>query len=62
MSVIDDGGTKYVDITQSYVSDGTKGVLLSEKATKGMSLVLNSINNGTLPYEYDSTRGELDSL
>lgn len=60
VSVIDDGGTKYVDITQSYVSDGTKGVLLSEKATKGMSLVLNSINNGTLPYEYESTTGEMD--
>ncbi|MDE5549030.1 MAG: Ger(x)C family spore germination C-terminal domain-containing protein [Clostridia bacterium] len=60
VSLEKEGETTFLDITKSYVSDGTKGVMLSENATKGLSLVLNKISNGTLPYHYESSVGELD--
>ncbi|MDE7337191.1 MAG: hypothetical protein K2N32_03665, partial [Clostridia bacterium] len=60
VSLEKDGETTYLDITESYVSDGTKGVILSEDATKGLSLVLNKISNGTIPYQYESSVGEVD--
>ncbi|MDE7079224.1 MAG: Ger(x)C family spore germination C-terminal domain-containing protein [Clostridia bacterium] len=60
VSLEKEGDTTFLDITKSYVSDGKKGVMLSEKATKGLSLVLNKISNGTLPYQYESSVGELN--
>ncbi len=60
VSLENDDGTSYLNITESYVSDGSNGVLLSENATKGLSLVLNKLSNGTLPYQYESSVGELD--
>lgn len=59
VSLENDGQTKYLNITQSYVSDGKKGVILSENATKGLSLTLNKLSNGTLPFQYDNSMGEL---
>ena len=52
--------TTFLDITKSYVSDGSKGVMLSENATKGLSLTLNKISGGTIPYQYESSVGEVD--
>ena len=60
VSLEKEGETIFLDITKSYVSDGEKGVMLSENATKGLSLVLNKISNGTLPYHYENSVGELD--
>lgn len=60
VSLEKEGDTVFLDITKSYVSDGSKGVMLSEEATKGLSLVLNKISNGTLPYQYEASVGELD--
>lgn len=60
VSLEKDGETTYLDVTRSYVSDGRKGVVLSEDATKGLSLTLNKLKSGTIPYQYGSSVGEVD--
>ncbi len=54
------GETSYLNISESYVGNNEKSVILSEEATKGLSIVLNSIDNGTIPYVDGEIMGEMD--
>lgn len=55
-----EGETNYLGITQMYVTDGQKEVLLSENASKGLSLVASDLTNGSLTYTYENIMGEVD--
>lgn len=54
------GENSYLDLTKMYATDGQKGLILDEDATKGLSLVATSLSNGSLTYRYADITGEAD--
>lgn len=60
VSVEKTGETTYLSLKESIVTDCCKSVILSETATKGLSLVLNKLKSGELSYQYDNKMGEVD--
>lgn len=55
-----DGETQYIQMTQTFVTDGTNKVILSETATKGLSLVVGNLTNGSLSYTNGEITGGVD--
>ena len=60
VSVEKSGETTYVNVKESFVTDGFKYAILSENATKGLSLTLNKLKRGELSYDLDNTMGRVD--
>lgn len=58
--LLKEGETDYIGITQMYATDGQREALLSEKASKGLSLVVSDLANGSLTYSYENIMGEAD--
>ncbi|MDE6188855.1 MAG: hypothetical protein K2G37_01035 [Clostridia bacterium] len=57
----EEGDSKYLDVTESYISDGKTGVILSETATRGLSLVLNNgVGHGSIPFDTETSMGEVN--
>lgn len=54
------GETTYLSVKESFVSDGNNYAHLSENATKGLSLALNKLKSGELPYIIGDKLGEVD--
>ncbi len=60
VSIEKSGETTYISAKESFVTDGHNYVILSETATKGLSLTLNKLKSGQLAYSYDSKMGQVD--
>ncbi|MDE6276037.1 MAG: hypothetical protein K2M75_05800 [Clostridia bacterium] len=60
VSVEKSGDTTYVNVKESLVTNGYKYAILSENATKGLSLTLNKLKGGELSYDFDNTMGRVD--
>ncbi|MDE5755783.1 MAG: hypothetical protein K2I23_01685 [Clostridia bacterium] len=60
VSVEKSGETTYVSVKESFVTDGYKYAILSENATKGLSLTLNKLKGGELSYSLDNKMGRVD--
>lgn len=54
------GDTTYINVKESFVTDGNNYTLLSETATKGLSLALNKLKSGMLSYSFDDKMGQVD--
>lgn len=54
------GDTTFIDVKESFVTDGNNYAILSETATKGLSLALNKLKNGQLSYSFDDKMGQVD--
>ena len=50
----------YVSVKESFVTDGSNYAILSENATKGLSLALNKLKSGQLSYSFDDKMGQVD--
>lgn len=62
ISVEKSGETTYLNVNESFVTDGFKYAILSENATKGLSLTLNKIKCGELTYDFDNKMGRVDII
>ena len=61
VSYVEEDGMKFLSVTESYVSDGKRGVVLSENATRGLSFVLNdNLSHGSLPFNTDTAMAEVN--
>lgn len=60
VSVEKSGETTYINVKESFVTDGYKYAVLSENATKGLSLTLNKLKGGELSYDFDNKMGRVD--
>ncbi len=58
--LLKEGETAYLGINEMYATDGQNEVLMSESATKGLSLVVSDLSNGSLTYSYENIMGEAD--
>ena len=60
VSIEKTGETTYVNVKESFVTDGKNYAVLSESATKGLSLTLNKLKGGELSYDFDDKMGRVD--
>ena len=60
VSIEKSGETTYISAKESFVTDGHNYVILSETATKGLSLTLNKLKSGQLAYSFDDKMGQVD--
>ncbi|MDE7191359.1 MAG: hypothetical protein K2O35_02690 [Clostridia bacterium] len=60
VSVEKSGETTFISVKESFITDGVNYSILSESATKGLSLVLNKLKSGELSYKIDNKMGQVD--
>lgn len=60
INLVEEGESKYIDITKMYVTDGQNSAVLDEESTKGLSLVVSTLTNGSLDYSFGEITGEAD--
>ncbi|MDE6372226.1 MAG: hypothetical protein K2L61_01635, partial [Clostridia bacterium] len=60
VSVEKTGETTFLSVKESFITDGFNYTILSESATKGLSLVLNKLKSGELSYNLDKQMGQVD--
>ena len=59
VSVEKTGDMTYINVKESFVTNGNKYAILSENATKGLSLTLNKLKGGELSYNFDDKMGRV---
>ena len=60
VSVEKTGETTFLSVTESFITDGFNYSILSENATKVLSLVINKLKSGELSYTVDNKMGQVD--
>ncbi|MDE5654103.1 MAG: hypothetical protein K2I46_00665 [Clostridia bacterium] len=60
VSVEKTGDTTFISVKESFVTDGHNYAILSENATKGLSLTLNKLKGGELSYSFDNKMGQVE--
>ncbi|MDE5911895.1 MAG: hypothetical protein K2H24_06135, partial [Clostridia bacterium] len=60
VSVEKTGETTFLSVKESFITDGYNYSILSESATKGLSLTLNKLKSGELSYNLDNKMGQVD--
>ena len=60
VSIEKSADTTYINVKKSLVTDGNNYTVLSENATKGLSLTLNQLKGGELSYKLDNQMGRVD--
>lgn len=60
VSIEKSGETTYLSVKESFITDGFNYSILSESATKGLSLTLNKLKSGELSYKLDNKMGQVE--